>query len=217
MLLHFERQAFVKAVPRRLDYAPWFLKDIIRRRANIRKQQGHSNSLTHDSPRALVKHHYHASLWPSRHPRYSHPAYGMVEECNWNPECVSAWDANTAAFPSLPEDEKAKLIAAHETALREKDDKEAAEKAAAEKEEADKKEAELLEACAEKLRGWKLPTQEANTQSAETTTTTSTAETTSTQPADATQTQPSEATQTQPGDTTQTKSGQAHSIHTDPR
>jgi mannosyltransferase OCH1-like enzyme len=38
--------------------------------------QGHSNSGNHNSEKALVKHHYHASLWPSRHPRYSHPAYG---------------------------------------------------------------------------------------------------------------------------------------------
>ena len=51
--------------------------------------QGHSNSGNHDSPRALVKHHYHASKWPDKHPRFSHPGYGMVEECNWKPECVS--------------------------------------------------------------------------------------------------------------------------------
>jgi len=120
--------------------------------------QGHSNSGNHNSPKALVKHHYHASLWPSRHPRYSHPAYGMVEECNWNPECVRAWDANKASFPSLPAEEQARLIAAHETALQEKDDKKAAEKANAEKEVADRKQTELLEACAGKLK--ELMTQE---------------------------------------------------------
>lgn len=116
--------------------------------------QGHSNSGNHNSPKALVKHHYHASLWPSRHPRYSHPAYGMVEECNWNPECVSTWDANKAAFPSLPEEEQARLIAVHETMLKEKLDKEFAEKLAAEKEELDRKQGELLEACAQQIRSW---------------------------------------------------------------
>lgn len=122
--------------------------------------QGHSNARTHDDPNALVKHHYHASLWPSRHPRYSHPAYGMVEECNWNPECVATWDANHAAFPSLSEEEQARLIEAHQTALLEKDEQEAADKAAAEKEEADRKQTELFETCAEQLRGLKTQGQE---------------------------------------------------------
>ncbi len=115
--------------------------------------QGHSNAGTHDSEKALVKHHYHASLWPSRHPRYSHPAYGMVEECNWNPECVGAWDADTAAFPSLPSEEQARLIALHEQQLAEKFDQEEAEKAAAEKEVADTKAAELREAYAQQANG----------------------------------------------------------------
>lgn len=126
----------------------------------LRTGQGHSNAKTHDEPNALVKHHYHASLWPSRHPRYSHPAYGMVEECNWNSECVATWDANHAAFPSLSEEEQARLIAAHQTALREKDENEAAEEAAAAKEEADRKQTELFETCAEQLKGLKTQGQE---------------------------------------------------------
>ncbi|PSR92257.1 nucleotide-diphospho-sugar transferase [Coniella lustricola] len=68
--------------------------------------QGHSDSGNHDARGALVKHHYHASNWPSRHPRYQHPAYGPVEQCNWNPACVAKWDADTAAFAMLSEEEQ---------------------------------------------------------------------------------------------------------------
>ncbi|KAH6632305.1 nucleotide-diphospho-sugar transferase [Chaetomium tenue] len=50
--------------------------------------QGHSHSGNHEARAALVRHHYHASNWPSRHPRYSHPAYGEVERCNWAPDCA---------------------------------------------------------------------------------------------------------------------------------
>lgn len=160
--------------------------------------QGHSNSLTHDSPKALVKHHYHASLWPSRHPRFSHPAYGMVEECNWERECVTAWDANTAAFPSLSEEEQARLIEAHEASLRENDDREAAERAAGEKEAAERKQSEFLEACAAEIRGW-LPKEEAAGAQA-----VMAAKPTETQPAEASQTQPAEAGQMQPAEAGQT-------------
>ncbi|KUJ23950.1 uncharacterized protein LY89DRAFT_571658 [Mollisia scopiformis] len=128
--------------------------------------QGHSNSGNHDSPKALVKHHYHASLWPSRHPRYSHPAFGMVEECNWNRECVDTWDANKASFPSFPAEEQARLIAVHDEFLKEKSDKEAAERAAGERQEADRKQNEILEACAEQLRGF-AKEQEASQQPAQ--------------------------------------------------
>lgn len=68
--------------------------------------QGHSDSGNHDSRGALVKHHYHASNWPSKHPRYSHPAYGQVEDCNWNVECVRLWDENVAEYEKLSEEEK---------------------------------------------------------------------------------------------------------------
>lgn len=71
--------------------------------------QGHSDSGNHNSRGAMVKHHYHASNWPSRHPRFNHPAYGAVEQCNWVPACVSKWDADTAAFALLGEEEQKKL------------------------------------------------------------------------------------------------------------
>ncbi|KAF4984108.1 hypothetical protein FZEAL_647 [Fusarium zealandicum] len=75
--------------------------------------QGHSDSGNHDSRGALVKHHYHASNWPSRHPRYSHPVYGQVEDCNWNMDCVRLWDENVAEYEKLSDDEKkAKVDAA---------------------------------------------------------------------------------------------------------
>lgn len=68
--------------------------------------QGHSDSGNHGSRGALVKHHYHASNWPSQHRRYNHPAYGQVEECNWNAECVRQWDQNVAEYDQLSEEER---------------------------------------------------------------------------------------------------------------
>ncbi|KAF2761277.1 hypothetical protein EJ05DRAFT_473807 [Pseudovirgaria hyperparasitica] len=73
--------------------------------------QGHSDSGNHDSRSALVKHRFHASGWPTTHPRYLHPVYGEVEHCNWNADCVKAWDEGTKNFESLPQEEKDKLIA----------------------------------------------------------------------------------------------------------
>lgn len=108
--------------------------------------QDHSNAGKHDSEAAMVKHHYHATSWTDSFSRYSHPAYGMVEECSWNMDCVKQWDANTAAFPSLPEDQQAKLITDHENYWKEVAAKEAAEKEAAQKKEAEKKEQEKKEA-----------------------------------------------------------------------
>lgn len=78
--------------------------------------QGHSDSGNHNAKQALVKHHYHASQWPTNHPRYKHPVFGEVEKCNWVPECVKAWDENTAAFELLPADEQQRQIAAQEAA-----------------------------------------------------------------------------------------------------
>lgn len=72
--------------------------------------QGHSDSGNHKSRFALVKHRYHASAWTDAHPRHTHPAYGEVEKCNWNPECVAMWDVNVAAYDQLSETDKAKLI-----------------------------------------------------------------------------------------------------------
>lgn len=72
--------------------------------------QGHSDSGNHNARGALVKHHYHASNWPSRHPRFNHPAYGPVEQCNWDLGCVAQWDADTAAFANMNEEEQKKVI-----------------------------------------------------------------------------------------------------------
>ena len=72
--------------------------------------QGHSDSGNHNARGALVKHHYHASNWPSRHPRFRHPVYGEVERCNWDVECVRKWDADTAMFKSLPPEEQEERI-----------------------------------------------------------------------------------------------------------
>ncbi|CZS89882.1 related to glycosyl transferase [Rhynchosporium agropyri] len=109
--------------------------------------QGHSNSGTHDSPDALVRHHYHASLWPSRHPRFSHPAYGMVEECNWEPACVWNWTENTAAYGKLDFDAKVNLIRQKEKIDKARFDAEVAEDEAAAKEEAAAVAAELKAKC----------------------------------------------------------------------
>lgn len=72
--------------------------------------QGHSDSGNHNARGALVKHHYHASNWPSKHPRFKHPAYGEVEACNWNSECVKKWDEDIKAFERLPEGEQKRVI-----------------------------------------------------------------------------------------------------------
>ena len=80
--------------------------------------QGHSDSGNHNARTALVKHHYHASGWPSKHPRYNHPIYGSVETCNWVPQCVSRWDSDVAAFDVLAPDEQARYVAVKEEAAR---------------------------------------------------------------------------------------------------
>ncbi|KEF61072.1 uncharacterized protein A1O9_02637 [Exophiala aquamarina CBS 119918] len=76
--------------------------------------QGHSDSGNHNAKTALVKHHYHASGWPTAHPRYNHPIYGEVEKCNWDAECVKTWDANKATFEALPQEEQLRQIAMKE-------------------------------------------------------------------------------------------------------
>lgn len=73
---------------------------------------GHSDSGTHSGKSALVQHHFHASSWPTNHPRFKHPIYDEVERCNWNAECIKLWDSNTAFFNSLPEEDQLKLVAA---------------------------------------------------------------------------------------------------------
>ncbi|KXL41391.1 glycosyltransferase family 32 protein [Acidomyces richmondensis BFW] len=76
--------------------------------------QGHSDSGNHDTKHALVKHHYHASGWPTAHPRFNHPMYGEVEKCNWEPECVRKWDEDTAAWERLSPEEQQKQLAMKE-------------------------------------------------------------------------------------------------------
>ncbi|KAH0171208.1 glycosyltransferase family 32 protein, partial [Aureobasidium melanogenum] len=71
---------------------------------------GHSDSGNHKGKGALVKHHFHASSWPTNHPRFKHPVYGEVEKCNWDAECVKLWDANTAFFNGLQEEERLRII-----------------------------------------------------------------------------------------------------------
>lgn len=76
--------------------------------------QGHSDSGNHDTKHAIVRHHYHASKWPDSHPRYKHPIFGQVEDCNWKPDCVKKWDDDTAAFKGLSPEEQTKQIAVFE-------------------------------------------------------------------------------------------------------
>ncbi|KAI4759233.1 hypothetical protein E4T52_16449 [Aureobasidium sp. EXF-3400] len=71
---------------------------------------GHSDSGNHKGKGAMVKHHFHASSWPTNHPRFKHPVYGEVEKCNWDAECVKLWDANTAFFNSPQEEERLRII-----------------------------------------------------------------------------------------------------------
>ncbi|KAK3332344.1 nucleotide-diphospho-sugar transferase [Cercophora scortea] len=68
--------------------------------------QGHSDSGNHNARGAYVKHHYHASNWPSKHPRFSHPVYGEVERCNWDVECVKKWDENVETYKTLSAEEQ---------------------------------------------------------------------------------------------------------------
>ncbi|SMQ54686.1 unnamed protein product [Zymoseptoria tritici ST99CH_3D7] len=71
---------------------------------------GHSRSGTHSGSRALVKHHFHASGWTSKHPRRKHPVYGEVERCNWNKACVELWDENVGAFSKLSQQQQSEMI-----------------------------------------------------------------------------------------------------------
>jgi hypothetical protein len=101
--------------------------------------QGHSDSGNHQARAALVRHHYHASNWPSRHPRFSHPAYGEVEKCNWNDECVKKWDKDVEEFSKLSDEEKNRII---EEKRKEREEAEAKQKAEEEKRKKEQEEAE---------------------------------------------------------------------------
>lgn len=108
--------------------------------------QGHSDSGNHDARSALVRHHYHASNWPSRHPRYRHPVYGEVEKCNWDDECVRNWDKDVAEFKKKPESEQRKIIDDHDREVKEQEEKEkAARKKKEEEEEEDRRRREQEE------------------------------------------------------------------------
>lgn len=85
----------------------------------------HSHSGSHQGAGALVKHHFHASGWTKSHERFKHPVYGEVEKCNWDPECVELWDANTAAFNALSGEDQTRVIA-----LKNADEKREAERKA---------------------------------------------------------------------------------------
>ena len=87
--------------------------------------QGHSDSGTHNSRTALVKHHYHASQWPVNHPRFNHPVFGEVERCNWEPDCVRLWDTNKAAFDALIAEDQANQIAMKQAADKAAEDQKA--------------------------------------------------------------------------------------------
>jgi mannosyltransferase OCH1-like enzyme len=103
--------------------------------------QEHSHSGDHSSEAAMVKHHYHATGWAENFSRYSHPAYGMVEECSWKMDCVKQWDSNTTAFSSLPKEQQQQLITDHENYWKEdavKEREAAKEREAKEKEEREK-------------------------------------------------------------------------------
>lgn len=103
--------------------------------------QGHSDSGNHEARAALVRHHYHASNWPSRHPRYSHKAYGEVEKCNWNDECVHRWDRNVAAFEKMTVEEQNRIVEE-----KDRERKEAEEKKKKEKEETERRKKVAAEA-----------------------------------------------------------------------
>ena len=95
--------------------------------------QGHSNSGFHNATEVLAKHHYHASGWPKKHPRFLHPVYREVELCNWKPECVHAWDKNTTEFETFPKEKQEAMI----VEAKAKYDKEEEERLTKEREEED--------------------------------------------------------------------------------
>ncbi|KAL8243948.1 hypothetical protein R6Q59_010206 [Mikania micrantha] len=76
--------------------------------------QGHSDSGNHNARGALVKHRYHASGWPTAHPRFTHPIHGTVESCNWDKACVQRWDDAVASFKALSEEEQSVQVMAKE-------------------------------------------------------------------------------------------------------
>jgi mannosyltransferase OCH1-like enzyme len=68
--------------------------------------QGHSDSGSHETKHAMIRHHYHASRWPTTHPRLNHPVFGEVEQCNWDMECVRTYDRDVEHFKTISPEEK---------------------------------------------------------------------------------------------------------------
>ncbi|KAK3390631.1 glycosyltransferase family 32 protein [Podospora didyma] len=95
--------------------------------------QGHSDSGNHEARAALVRHHYHASNWPSKHPRYSHPAYGEVEKCNWNDDCIHRWDKDVEEFAKMSDADQKRIIADKERERKEEEDRRKKEREDAER------------------------------------------------------------------------------------
>jgi mannosyltransferase OCH1-like enzyme len=117
--------------------------------------QGHSESGTHDSKTALVKHHYHASNWPGEHPRFNHPAYGEVEQCNWNDECVRKWDEDVAAFDKMSDEEKKRVVAEKEKERQEEKERKERERQEREEERRREEEEKKKKEMDELKRKWK--------------------------------------------------------------
>ena len=110
--------------------------------------QGHSDSGFHNATEVLAKHHYHASGWPKKHPRFLHPVYREVELCNWKPECVHAWDRNTTEFETFTKEKQEIMIAeAKETFEREEEERLTREREDAEREDADRQREEHDRIC----------------------------------------------------------------------
>ena len=110
--------------------------------------QGHSNSGFHNATEVLAKHHYHASGWPKKHPRFLHPVYREVELCNWKPDCVHAWDKNTTEFETFPKEKQEIMIAeAKETYDRDEAERLAREREDSERADADRHREEIERIC----------------------------------------------------------------------
>jgi mannosyltransferase OCH1-like enzyme len=143
--------------------------------------QGHSDSGSHSTRRAFVKHHYHASKWPDSHPMLNHEMYGRVEDCNWRKDCVSKWDENVEAWKKLSKSEQAEMLEEKkQKEIKEKEEKakadaereakeaqEKKEKAAKEAAEAKEKEIAVKGGTATKTKGATVKTKDEGTKSKE--------------------------------------------------
>ncbi|EAQ87596.1 hypothetical protein CHGG_04215 [Chaetomium globosum CBS 148.51] len=120
--------------------------------------QGHSHSGNHEARAALVRHHYHASNWPSRHPRYSHPAYGEVERCNWAPDCKKKEEEEKKKKQKEASERKKKE--AEEASRKKKEEEEAASRQKKENEEAEAEKEKEKQGADKGQEGAEAPQQE---------------------------------------------------------